>query len=219
MRTRTLLALTCALFASALFAAETTRFSQALSAEQRTTAGIDRLNSDQLAALDALVRLNVNQAAADALKAERAKKSAPATETAATTPASFSHSLSVDQRRAAGLDTLTAEQQTAVDALVAAQSTPAPRYEPGAPKPVEAVEFFPNRFEVHGELGLSLGTGSGGYSSRAGWLTTTLLDTKTGTQFGVTVATGQEKWKSPFRYTNDWNSIGFSLGGPIVLRP
>lgn len=226
MRTPTFFVLTCALFASGLGATESTRFSQSLSAEQRATAGLDQLNSDQVAALDALVRLNLNQTAADALKSDRAAANAATASTTATPadapappPAGFSQSLSVDQRRAAGLDALTAEQQTAVDTLVAAHSAPLPRYQPGVAKTIEAVEFFPNRFEVHGEVGLSLGGGSGGYSSRAGWLSTSLLDTKTGTEFGVTVITSHEKWKRPFRYTEDWTSVGFSIGGPVFVRP
>ena len=227
MRTRTLFALTCSLLAAALFAAEPSRFSQSLTTEQRTTTGIDRLDSDQIAALDALVRLNRNQIAADALKAEQAKraaqkKAAAATEIAplaatesATHPAAFSKSLSADQRRAAGLDTLTTEQQTTVDSLVAAQTTEAPRYEPVSVSTVDAVEFFPNRFEVHGEIGFSFGGGSGGYSSRAAWVSSTLLDTKTGTEFSVGVLTSREKWKRPFGYRDDWDDVGFGLSTPI----
>jgi len=233
MRTRTLFALTCSLLAAALFAAEPSRFSQSLTTEQRTTTGIDRLNSDQIAALDALVRLNRNQIAADALKAERAKAAAlkksassatPATpvETtpvvatpAAPQPVAFSKSLSADQRRAAGLDALTAEQQSTVDSLVAVQTTEAPRYEPVSASAVDAVEFFPNRFEMHGEVGFSLGTGSGGYSSRAAWVSSTLHDTKTGTEFSVGVLTSREKWKRPFGYRDDWDDVGFGLSTPI----
>jgi hypothetical protein len=236
MRTRSFLALTCALLSAALFAADAPRFSQSLTAEQRTTTGIERLDSDQLAALDALVRLNRNQTAAAALKAERAKadsqkQSATATPAAAdtapvataTAPArehlAFSQSLSADQRRAAGLDQLTAEQQTAIDSLVAIQAPPLPSYRPALASSPEAVQFFPDRFEVHGQVGFSFGAGSGGYSSRAAWLNTTLLDTKTGTEIGVTIATGREKWKTPFGYRSDWDSYGLSLGVPVLGGP
>lgn len=208
MSTRSVLALTCALLASALCAGGSTRFSQSLSVEQRATTGLTQLNSDQLAALDALVRLDQAQRTADSKKAE-----------SAATPASFSQSLSVDQRRAAGLELLTTEQQAAVDLLVAAQAAPAPRHELAATRPVEAVEFFPNRFEVHGEVGFSFGGGSGGYSSRAAWLTTSLLDVKTGTEFAVTVASGREKWKRPYRWTNDWEHVGLSLETPLFRAP
>lgn len=207
MSTRSVLALTCALLASALCAAENTRFSQSLSLEQRATTGLAQLNSDQLAALDALVRLDQAQRTADSKKAEPAAAPAP-----------FSQSLSVDQRRAAGLESLTAEQQAAVDLLVAAQAAPTPRRELAARRPVEAVEFFPNRFEVHGEVGFSFGGGSG-YSSRAAWLTTSLLDVKTGTEFAVTVASGREKWKRPYRWTNDWEDVTLSLGAPLFRTP
>jgi hypothetical protein len=236
MRTRSFIALTCALLSAALFAADAPRFSQSLTAEQRTATGIDRLDSDQLAALDALVRLSRNQTAAAALKAERAKadsqkQSAPATPaatapTAVATaaapepqPVAFSQSLSADQRRAAGLDQLTAEQQSAIDTLVAVQAPALPTYRPALASSPEAVQFFPNRFEVHGQVGFSFGAGSGGYSSRAAWLNTTLLDTKTGTEIGVTIATGREKWKTPFGYRDNWDSYGLSLGVPVLGGP
>lgn len=219
MRTRPLLVLVGALLASSVFAASGERFSQSLSTTQREMTGIARLSSDQVAALDALVRLNLNQTAADAQKAERAAVPGGTAETTTVlaTPTAFSQTLSTDQRRAAGLDSLTAEEQSAIDSIVAAQSPGAPRYEPSAPKAVEAVQFFPNRFEVHGEVGFSLGTGSGGYNSRAGWVTTSLLDTKTGTELSVTLASGREKWKRPFPYSYDWDSASFMLSAPLRL--
>ncbi|HLP09391.1 MAG TPA: hypothetical protein VK178_14605 [Opitutaceae bacterium] len=199
-------------------AAESKRFSQTLTAEQRTVTGVEQLNSDQVAALDALVRLNLNQAAADAQKAERTKSAADPANTPAPAPAqpaAFSQWLSADQRRAAGFETLSAEQQAQIDALVAAQAPGSPRYEPAAPKPVEAVEFFPNRFEVHGEVGLSLGFGSGGYNSHAAWVTSSLLDTKTGTEVSVTVASGREKWKRGYPCRYDWDDVSFGLSAPL----
>jgi hypothetical protein len=202
--------------------AESKRFSQTLTTEQRVATGVERLNSDQVAALDALVRLNINQSAADAQKAERAAKTSGATDAAATVPAAlpvaFSQSLSTDQRRAAGLDGLTAGEQTQIDTLVAAQTPGALHYEPAAPKAVEAVQFFPNRFEVHGEVGLSLGFGSGGYSSREAWLTSTLLDTVTGTELSVTVATGNEKWKHGYPCRYDWDDVSLGLSAPLFGR-
>ncbi len=208
------------LFAGALVAAESTRFSQSLSHDQRAATGIARLDSNQVAALDALVRLNLNQANADALKAERAAATAgETTAPVAAEPAAFSQSLSADQRRAAGLDLLSAAETAAVDNLVANQVAASPRYTPGDTRPVEAVQFFPNRLEVHGEVGFSFGAGSGGYSSRAAWMTTSMLDTKTGTEFAVTVATGREKWKRPYRWTNDWEDVSLSLEVPLFRAP
>jgi len=227
MRTRSLIALTCALLSAALVAAEAPRFSQSLTAEQRIATGVERLDSDQLAALDALVRLHRNQTAAAVLKAEREKPAAEdktATESAAPAPqpaqpVAFTQSLSVDQRRAAGLDQLTAQELSAIDALATARSPEAPSYRPALATNADAVEFFPNRFEVHGEFGFSFGGGSGGYNSRAAWLNTTLLDTKTGTEIGVTIATGREKWKTPYGYRSDWNSYDFGLGVPVLVGP
>ncbi len=227
MRTRSLIALTCALLSAALVAADAPRFSQSLTAEQRTATGIERLDSDQLAALDALMRLHRNQTAAAVLKAEREKPAAEdktATESATPAPqpaqpVAFTQSLSVDQRRAAGLDQLNAQELSAIDALATARSPEAPSYRPALATNAEPVEFFPNRFEVHGEFGFSFGGGSGGYSSRAAWLNTTLLDTKTGTEIGVTIATGREKWKTPYGYRSDWNSYDLGLGIPVLAGP
>lgn len=220
MSFRHVLLFSLCVFASSAFAAESRRFSQTLSAEQRAATGVERLGSDQVAAVDALVRLNLNQVAAEAQKAERAKTGtspAPAAETATPAePAPFSQWLSVDQRRAAGYETLSAAEQEQIDLLVATQTPGAPRYEPAASATVQAVEFFPNRFEMHGEFGLSFGFGSGGYNSRAAWVTSSMLDTKTGTEFSVTVASGREKWKHggrPCRY--DWDDVSFMLSAPL----
>ena len=227
MRASSFLALTCSLFAASLFAGEPPRFSQSLTPKQRSSAGIDQLNSDQIAALDALVRLDARKAAAAENKAVlAAKKAAPespaspeALALAEPAPGSFTGSLSVDQRRAAGLDTLTPEQQGTVDTLVAQQvGASLMRHELATTSSVQAVEFFPNRYEVHGEVGFSLGVGSGGYNSREAWMSTSLLDTKTGTEFSVGVSTGTEKWKGPYRYRgyrNEWDDIGFGLSAPL----
>ena len=220
MRASSLLALTCSLFAASLFAGETLRFSQSLTAEQRSSSGVTQLNSDQVAALDALVRLDAHQAAAAARKAAIAapKPSATTPESPAAPQAarpSFTQALSVDQRRAAGLDTLTAEQQREVDTLVAQLAPAGVHYEPAsATAATDAVEFFPNRYEVHGEVGFGLGGGSG-YSSREAWMSTTLLDTKTGTALSVGVSSSSEKWKGPYRYRNNWDDVGIGLGTPV----
>ncbi|MFT3831153.1 MAG: hypothetical protein QM691_15755 [Opitutaceae bacterium] len=213
-----LLAFSALVLASGASAAESKRFSQTLTAEQRVGTGVEQLNSDQVAALDALVRLNLNQAAAEAQKADRARAADATSAPAPAQPVAFSQWLSADQRRAAGFDSLSAEQQAQIDSLVEAQTPGAPRYEPAAPKPVEAVEFFPNRFEMHGEFGLSLGFGSGGYSSREAWVTSSLLDTKTGTELSVTVATGTEKWKRGYPCRYDWDDVSFGLSAPLFGR-
>lgn len=226
MRLRTFFLLSSSLLATALFAAEAPRFSQSLTAEQRNHTGIDAMTSDQVAALDALVRLNQRQNAAEGHAVAKELSPVAAVATDATAPASFSAALSTDQRRAAGLDSLNNEQVAVIDQLVAAQYTPAlPRTSAAAPA-VEAVEFFPNRWEVHGEFGLSFGFGSGGYRSRAAWLQSTLLDTKTGTEFSVGIATGKEEggrgyypygrsWDRYGRYGDyDWNSVSFGLTLP-----
>lgn len=202
----------------AMCSAETVRFSQSLTADERAATGVARLDSDQSAALDALVRLHLTQAAAAAQKAERAK-AAGQTDTVAEPAVAFSTSLSTDQQKAAGIDTLTASEKAAIDSLVAALDPGAPQYVAPAPKSVEAVKFFPNRYEIHGEIGFGLGFGSGGYSSREAWLTTSMLDTKTGMEISITVASSSEKWKRPFGYRYDWDTTSFGLSTPLLAIP
>ncbi len=226
MRLRSSLLLIASFLSAPLFAGESPRFSMSISAEQRTAAGLDVLDSDQIAALDALVRLNHRQVGAAERKPATERSPVAAATAADTTSDSFCASLSPDQLRAAGLDRLTAAQQTDLDTIVAALYAPAEVATATNTKTVQAVEFFPDRWEVHGEFGLSFGFGSHDYRSRAAWLHTTLLDTKTGTEFSVGVATGKEEggrgwypygrgWDRHGRYGDyEWDSISFGLKLP-----
>jgi hypothetical protein len=136
-------------------AADVTRFSQVLTTEQRADTGLDQLTSDQLAVLDALVRHD------DAY----AVPSTPAHPR----PARFSQRLSADERRNAGLTRLSPDQLARLDALVE-QRVPlrVPFVAPAAGASASAVEIERVRPQIHGEVTLGMGWGSGGYSEMGG---------------------------------------------------
>lgn len=217
MSLRPALLLLGSLLSATLFAAESPRFSQSISAEQRVAAGLDALTSDEIAAIDALVRLNHRQVGAVEKRRTEERSPIAAMPEEAAQSAAFVASLSADQKHAAGIDRLSPEQQTNLDGIVAALFAPAEDTVASTAKTVEAVEFFPDRWEVHGEFGLSFGFGNHGYRSRAAWLQTSLLDTKTGTEFSVGVATGKEEgdYLRHFRYGRardyDWEHVSFGL--------
>lgn len=127
----------------------TGRFSQWLPASEFKACGLDRLNSDQVASLDALVRAKGVDPQGD---------SRP-----------FSQRLSGDESRAAGMDQLTAAQRSRLDGDVARSVTfyvaPGSPVAVIPPPPGEA-RFVPEQGgplppDVHGSVTLGFGGGSG----------------------------------------------------------
>lgn len=170
MKTRFLVHFGCVLLALALGATlradDAARFSKTLSASESTAIGLAQLDSDQIAALDALVRRDI--ASADYVyKTPRAAR--------------FTERLAPEERHAAGLDRLDAAQLAALDAAVA-KEMPAPR-EPipsatiaaatdgantaGAVRPSLTLDRRP---QIHGQVSLMVGAGSGGFSEYGGAL-------------------------------------------------
>jgi hypothetical protein len=142
------------------FAADT-RFSQTLAISERAEIGFNRLSSDQVAALDALVRRDLAAQSA-------AQTSDPAP------PARFSQRLTADERKVAGLTLLNEKELTRFDALVAQHASAAlarvllapPVFVPRGmvQLPTEAKRAA----EIHGSMTLSYGWGKGGYSNKTG---------------------------------------------------
>lgn len=146
------------------------RFSHAVSAAETAEIGLAQLNSDELASLDALVRR-------DRAESDYVYKTPR--------PARFSARLTPEERQAAGLDRLTADQVVRLDAVVAA-NLPPPRTPisaaavaratggpadsvdtAGAVRPSLTLKRAP---EIHGEISLMVGGGSGGFSEYGGAL-------------------------------------------------
>lgn len=147
------------------------RFSSTLGAEDKTAAGLAKLTSDQLAVLDALVRRDT---------ATRGMTPAPKT-AAEAAPADFSRRLSTDERRNAGLASLSAAEVSKVDALVdrhqvarLARTFLAPP-EFLSPHRRIATEKKIER-NIHGSFSLSYGFGKGGYSEKTGSMVVTMED-------------------------------------------
>jgi hypothetical protein len=140
------------------------RFSATLGSEDKATAGVSRLSSDQVAVLDALVRRDT---------AKRAEAPAPKT-AAEAPPAEFSRRLTADERRNAGFEALSPEQGDKLDALIErfqtarlARTFLAPPAYLAPPRRVVTTERKEER-RVHGSFTLSYGFGKGGYEEKTG---------------------------------------------------
>jgi len=147
------------------------RFSQSLATTERTAAGLERLSSDQVAILDALVRRDLTAQATP----RRADAPPP--------PARFSQRLSTDELRNAGLATLTATELTQLDQFVERRISSSlarvllspPTFVPLSVR-ARVAEAKPKTPEIHGSFTLGFGVGSGGYSERFGGMTLTYED-------------------------------------------
>jgi len=152
-------------FAPASRASDDARFSKTLAFADFAQTGLARLNSDQLAALDALVRR-------DLVAAEFVTKTPRA--------ARFSQRLSADERRVAGL-TLLSEPELAQLDLQVERLMPAPRSSTTTPYTTGGTNAVPSVTlrrapEIHGEVTLLYGAGSGGFSEMGGSLVVSVED-------------------------------------------
>lgn len=166
------------------------RFSQTLSADDRTAAGLPRLSSDEVAVIDALVRRDTGARAGTAA-ADQA-------------PATFSLRLSADERRAAGLAKLSAVELPKLDAFIArhqsarlARSLLAPPSYVTRPSRITPTETKKGR-EIHGSYSLSFGFGSGGYSEKSGSMVLTLEDPERG--YSISVGYSETHTKGGYIY-------------------
>jgi hypothetical protein len=145
------------------------RFSQALSVAERAELGLARLNSDQVAVLDALVRRDV--------------AGRPGAR-AATEGTTFSQRLTADERRNAGIALMTASEVIRLDGLIDLHAASVLARQLLAPLPVAARARMldpsettaKNERKIHGEFSLGFGFGSGGYSERTGSMVLRLDD-------------------------------------------
>lgn len=186
------LAVTLALACLARGATGDTRFSQSLNGADKTANGLTKLNSDQLAVIDALVRRDTTSRGS----------STPATDE---TKARFSQRLTADERRVAGLPLLTeaevARLDAAVDRFQAAKlartllAPPTYLSRHAGLKPEKANE----EKKLHGSFSLSYGWGKGGYSEKTGAMTVTLDDPQRGYSVSIGYAETHTKGGSMYR--------------------
>jgi hypothetical protein len=148
------------------------RFSKSLTPGEITASGISRLSADQVAILDALVRRDV-AAAHFTYKTPRAVR--------------FSDRLTADERQNSGLAALSTEQLAEIDAYVqrlqpappgswtASASSSGTATSGSAGTSVTAMSLR-RKPQIHGEVSLMYGAGSGGYSEYGGSMVLTYDD-------------------------------------------
>jgi hypothetical protein len=131
---------------------EDMRFSQQIPVAQQAEIGLQRLSSDQLAVLDALIR--------------RDERWYVTPDAAPPSPARFSQRLSPEERASSGIESLDEAHRLQLDALVAQiefgnPRAPAPGRSAGTSLLPRFGGFSP---EIHGSISFMVGGGSGGYS-------------------------------------------------------
>lgn len=146
-------------------------FTATLSSDEQTSAGLTRLSADEQITLNTLVAREVSLARQGNVKAFAG---------------TFSSRRKPAERTMAGLDRLTPAELEQLDRLVATAiaAGPAPATLPRRLKPSD-VASRENRLEIHGEVTLAYGWGSGGRDMRAGSLYTEIYDKETGTTLGL----------------------------------
>jgi hypothetical protein len=214
MRRLSFFLLALSLLAPAVGFAQDTRFSATLRAEDRTAAGLGRLDSDQIAILDALVRRDT---------ATRGRTPA-ATSVAEAPPAEFSRRLSADERRNAGFERLSTAETAHLDGLIdrhqsaalartflapPAFLTPARRADPTERKTAR---------RVHGSFALSYGMGSGGYREKSGAVSVTIDDPERNLSVTVGYARSEIEGAPVYLYREPVSPL-LPRRGPDLLDP
>ena len=184
-----------------------TRFSQVLSATELAETGVARLNSDQVAVIDALMRRDL------------AAQLAPPRKDAPPPAARFSQRLTDDERRNAGFTTLTAKELERLDALIERHGNAAlartllapPVFIPAGIrlKPIEP-KTAP---EIHGSISLSYGVGKG-FSERTGAMTLNYDDPVH--NLSVTVGYSETHGKGRIPYYGDGYGYGYGQPQPYI---
>ncbi|MEI6466240.1 MAG: hypothetical protein WCQ89_16055 [Verrucomicrobiota bacterium] len=181
------------------------RFSQILGKADREAAGIVRLNSDEVAVIDALVRRDT----VARLNANAASKLAE----------QFSQRLTPGERQTSGIGKLSPTELTQLDGLVdrhqnarLARTLLAPPAYLSRSGPVRTTETKRER-EIHGTFSLSYGIGSGGYSEKSGSTTLTLEDPAKG--YSVTLGYSETHTKGGPVYRDP--RYDYSRGMPLDL--
>lgn len=159
---------------AAAHAEDDMRFTKTLATADVSLLGLDQLSSDQLGALDALIRR-------DAVTLRRVSKTPP--------PARFSQRLSSDERHLCGVDRLAETQVAELDRRVQVLNAPPPTRSfsyraPGGSTVVPSVKIRRGP-EIHGSVELMVAAGSHGYSAYGGAMTVSLDDPASGLSVAV----------------------------------
>jgi hypothetical protein len=146
-----------AAFSAAIAARAEVQFTQNLSPAEWKEAGFARLSTDQMTALDALIQRDVD-AARQGDVVGFAK--------------SFTERRTPDEWRRGGIDHLTPAERVKLDAIVAAAIATRPAVafipRPAAAGAAKEIKTAPRPWEVHGQVSMFVGAGSGGRSFYGG---------------------------------------------------
>ena len=162
-------------------------FIATLTAAQQSAAGLPRLSAAEQSALNTLVAREVSLARPGNVKAFAG---------------TFTSRRRPEERAATGLDRLSAAELEQLDQLVANAIAAGPVL-PTPPQRLKPQDVArKDRLEIHGEVTLAYGWGSGGREMRAGSLYTTIHDRDTGTTvaLGLSQASGDGWWGYPWDY-------------------
>jgi hypothetical protein len=180
--------------------AESDRFSQWLTAPEQKEIGLEKLTSDQVAVLDALVRRDLTSRASGRPDGS---------------PDEFSKRLTPDELKITGLGTLGAEEVARVDVYVGrfaaarlARTLLAPPVYISKARIVEPVEKKKER-EIHGSFTLGMGFGSGGYSEKFGSMVLRMDDPEH--NLSISVGYSESHYKGPY-------GSGVATGTGVDLR-
>jgi hypothetical protein len=196
----------CGLLAAApAVRAEEARFSQSLAPADAVATGIQKLTSDQLAVLDALVRQDERIYAVPDPKH-------PA-------PARFSQRLLPAERRDAGLGLLTPAELAKVDTAVAQYETRGESATASVASPVAwQPEITVPGLEVHGMISFTYGAGSGGSSMMGGAMAVSVADPEHG--FAFTAGYAEMHGKGPLLgrgcYGGYYPDYPYGFGPPLA---
>lgn len=146
-------------------------FIATLSSAQQTAAGLVHLSADEQTTLNTLVAREVSLARQGNVKAFAG---------------TFSSRRKPAETTAAGLDRLAPDEIAQLDQLVANAIAAGPT-QPVLPQRLKSkdVARAENRLEIHGQVTLAYGWGSGGREMRAGSLYTEIYDKQTGMTLGL----------------------------------
>lgn len=187
------------------------RFSHTLSAEEKTATGVARLNSDQVAVLDALVRRDT---------ATRGATPAPKT-AAEAAPHAFSERLTADERRNTGIASLAAAEVPKLDATIdryqsarLARTFLAPPEFLSPQRRVTPTEKKDER-RIHGSFSLSYGWGKGGYSEKTGSMVVHIDDPNR--NFSVSIGYSESHVKGGYIYRDPFYDPAYR--GPDLRDP
>lgn len=168
------LAVSAMVVLAAAVRADQVSFSQILTPAERTATGFDRLTSEQAKALNALIERDVSAARQGDVVAF-AK--------------TFTQRRSPEEWKRAGIDRLTETERAQLDRLVATAVAARPVVpfvrSPYTPGGADSVSIDKPKPEVHGDVSVFVGAGSGGYSAYGGAFDATVTDPSHRFTFGV----------------------------------